>query len=184
MLLFFALGCAPEEPTPICPVWSGLSEVGRTWRYREFAGDGEEWEARLEELGLDRVVVEGDQWREQYVCDDEGLWIELRTQDDEAGAARWEFDPPGLVMPATLAVGDAWTAAWAWRYSDASGAVATASSSAQWAVVGETESNVSAGAFDTLEMYVYDEENGGDSRYYAPGVGLVLSGASQLVSME
>lgn len=188
MLLLLAFACAPEAPPPLCPAYSGFTEVGRSWTWRSFADDAETT-ATLTDLDADVVTLVGDGWQERYRCDPDGLWAVARTEDDDGGgpdgwSARWDYDPAALVMPATFAVGDAWTTAWAWHYSDSAGTVETASRTEQVDVVGEGESNVRAGAFTTLELHRLDDDAAARTEYRAADVGLVLDDDAQLLSLQ
>ncbi len=183
MLFFVLLACAPEvEPASVCPAYSGLTAAGRTWEYGAFA-DGSTSSRHLDALGSDKVTISGTDWADTYLCDADGLWIVMRTATLPDRTARWEYDPPGLEMPAVIEPGVAWTADAAWFYSDSLGNTSTASSSTQYDVVTTARSNVIAGAFDTVEVHVLDAEADGDTRYYADGVGLVLSDRAQLVAV-
>lgn len=181
MVLFFALACAPEPADPLCPAYAGLATEGRTWEYHSFADDTS-LSTTLEHLGVDGVTLRGDGWREELTCDADGLWIERRVEEHDGVEAVWSFDPPGLVMPAALEPGTAWTAAWAWQYADTTGVVRVESSDTQLEVIGAGHSNVAAGAFDTLEVHVQSGSSS-DTRYYAADVGLVLDDGMQLVAL-
>jgi hypothetical protein len=182
-MLLFLLACAPDAAPPLCPSYSGFSEVGQSWTWRTFADDTETT-ATLTALDTSAVVLESDSWTEHYRCDDDGLWATLRTASTDDLDARWEYDPAYLVMPATVGVGDAWTQAGAWFYSDSSGARGTASHNEQIEVVGEGESNVAAGAFTTLELHRLGEDATTATEYVAAGVGRVLDDEAQLIRTE
>lgn len=179
--LLLALACAPEAD-PLCPSYSGLTVLGRTWEYEAFAGE-ERWSVELAELGVGGVTLEGEGWTETYVCDADGLWAVSRREEAGEGWADWQFDPPALTMPAAFAPGDAWTTEAAWHYSDSEGETRTESLSTQREVVAVVESNVAAGSFDALELHVLGGEAGEDTEYRAAGVGLVLTDAAQLVKV-
>lgn len=182
MLLILALACAPESDTPLCPAWSGFTAEGRSWEYEAF-GDDSVSVTTLDTLGLDRVSASGDGWRDDYHCDADGLWIDRGEVVTDALEATWTYDPPGLVLPAVLEPGLAWTAAWAWQYADTTGEVRVESSDVQFEVVAAGRSNVAAGAFDTLEVRVQDG-SASDTRYYALDVGLVLDDRQQLAALH
>ncbi len=184
MLLLALIACAPEaEPASVCPAYSGLTAAGRTWEYGAFA-DGSTSSRHLEALGSEEVMVTSTAVTDTYLCDADGLWIVTRTATLSDRTARWEYDPPGLEMPAVLEPGVAWTADAAWFYSDSLGTTRTESSSTQFDVVSTAKSKVTAGAFDTLEVHILDADAGSDTRYYADGVGLVLSDSAQLVAVD
>lgn len=184
MLFFALLACVPDpEPVSLCPAYSGLTAAGRTWEYGVFA-DGSTSSRHLDALGAEVVTVSGPDWAATYLCDADGLWIVTRTATLPDRTARWEYDPPGLEMPAVLEPGVAWTADAAWWYSDSLGTTRTQSSSTQFDVVTTSHSNVTAGAFDTLEVHVLGGDAGSDTRHYADGIGLVLSDSAQLVAVD
>ncbi|GDX79229.1 hypothetical protein LBMAG42_10400 [Deltaproteobacteria bacterium] len=180
-LLWLAFACAPEA-APLCPSYSGLTALGRTWEYEAFVGD-ERWTVELTELGVGGVTRVAEGWTETFLCDADGLWAVSRHESDGDAWAEWEFDPPALSMPAEIAPGDAWTTEAAWHYTDSAGVTKTESLSTQYEVVAAVESNVAAGSFEALELRVLGGQVGRDTEYRAAGVGLLLTDAAQLVEV-
>lgn len=178
MLVLFVLACAPASESP-CPAYSGFTGEGRHWTWRRFADDAS-LTTTLTELGASAVTLLGDGWIEHDTCDADGLWAVGREATTDGVTERWEYDPPVLLLPATLAVGDAWTREFAWTHFDGAGGTDVASRSEQVTVADAGETSVRAGAFDTLELQVLDDEAVGHTEYRAEEVGLVLDDAAQL----
>lgn len=182
MMLLLTLACAPPT-AQLCPAYSGFSVEGRIWEYQSFA-DEDRWEVVLSELSAEAVSLVGPGWTESYLCDEEGLWTLGRHEEEGDFSADWAYDPASLRLPAAIAEGDAWTVEAAWIYSDSDGVSRTQSTSTQVDVVATSESHVTAGSFEVLELHVLNEDAAADREYREADIGLVLTDGAQLVAVR
>ncbi len=179
--MLLLLACA-EAPQSACPGWSGLGTETRVWTYSPF-GEGETYTLTATPTAFDQFVLTGPEHDATLTCDADGLWLldEHRLTED---LESWRtYEPPALLMPATVSAGSAWSFGASYTYRDSNGVAETRSDDLQFAAVGTVQQHVTAGGFETLEVQVIDGLEG-DTRYYADGIGLVLDGSAQLVSVD
>ena len=182
MLLLLSLACAPES-APVCSPYSGIVSEGRAFTYSAFDGDNvwTEQVTSISEAG--DVEVKSEASTEHYQCDAEGLWQTDLIVESELGTERWDFEPRMLVVPAGLAVGDAWTSERAEAYTGPNAETSMRSSSTQYEVTGEVEITVEAGTFTALEIASLGEDAEHDLLYRDGDKGLILTNTYQFVGV-
>ncbi len=179
ILFFLACRLVDDPDDGLCPTWSGLDGVGRGWAYERFSVNEQEI-LEISAIAGGEVTVTGNYWVDTYACDEEGAWLVSRHEDNDGDVARTTYDPPALVMPRHLAVGDAWTAEWTSRRVDDEGADELRSVSTQFEVLREAETWVPAGSWSTIEIGLRRDDGTTDLQYWARDVGLVLAEDVQL----
>ncbi len=180
MTLFFLACRLVDDPDDgLCPTWSGLDGVGRGWAYEHFSANERDI---LEITAIEdtTIIVEGNYWIDSYTCDEDGAWLVSRREDNDGAVAWTTYDPPALVMPRHVAVGDAWTTEWVSRRVDDTGIDELRSTATQFEVLREAETWVPAGSWSTLEIGLRRDDGTTDVQYWARDVGLVLTEDVQL----
>jgi len=190
-----------------CPAYSGFSRVGAEWSYRTPAayesangvsGTGDQslvgtTDGVIEMTSVSHWVYDTDSryasdWIFHYRCDTEGLWQvdgygEWESSVGASTTFGWTqtlYDAPPLVRIPTLAVGTEWSTTYAGQSSDSYGNVTEISGRYDYVVPDETESDVPAGRYTTLELSM-DYGTGVASTWLDRDVGTVRSEYFELV---
>ena len=142
----------PSETTTSCPRYSGFAEVGTSWSWEDASGGAwTETLDRFEDGGP--VVVQDDETWWRYRCDDDGLFL----VESLAGTATTTYEPPALILPASVAEGDAWSSDQTASTRDAGGEASVRTTTVQYSATGSEELETAAGTFSTLYLVLLDE---------------------------
>ncbi len=188
-----------------CGAWSGIEGVGTSWSYDVADGDlsgtvDNEITAYDASTGLVTTLsvsaLTGVDYSldstttSEYRCDGDGMWLLTQYTEyamDYAGTPidGWtdsSYDPPALLLPVDIAVGDSWTTSYTGVTETSMTDPDTFSSTVQQTVVEERNVTVPAGTYDT--MYVEYTGDGDGFTYIARGVGQVKSNITELTSYQ
>jgi hypothetical protein len=188
-----------------CGPWTGISGLGTTWSYSfadaDLSGTVDN-EITAYDAGAGLVTAESlsdltgpdytlsSTTTTEYRCDGDGYWMLSQHTEyamDYAGTPieGWtdaSYDPPALLIPHDIQVGDSWTTSYIGTTETNMSAPAPFESSVVQTVIEEQSVTVPAGTYDTL--YVEFSGDGEGWSNIARGVGQVKSNVTVLTSYQ
>lgn len=185
-----------------CTVWSGVVSEGSTWTYdlvgqvtgdstvEVTAFDGTNLEFTSASTSSTQGSVTDSTSVLDYTCDSDGMWLHGVYTEYSGEAAGYPYsgwsdvvyDVPMLVTPASLSVGDSWTAEGSGTVTtDATGAQAF-STTTTYEAVGEESVTVPAGTYTAIKISGATEGSPPAMSWTAEGVGTVKTDGSELTS--